>query len=206
VAPKQHFAGPNTYLIPRLSIPQAGAPARGIREDIIRSMEINATAPDFELPDLENRLHRLSGLRGRTVVMNFWSCECPQSERTDPLLKEATSDGEDAPVLLSIASNRNEAIGAISSVARARGLPTVLLDPDHEVADLYGAQTTPHVFVIDAEGILRYRGAVDDVTFRQRTAARFYLREALDALRHGKRPLVPETLAYGCAIVRETLE
>ena len=169
-------------------------------------MEVNETAPDFELPDLENRSHRLSDLRGRLVVVNFWSCECPQSERTDPLLKDLASDEEGASVLLSIASNRNESPEAISPVARARGLPTVLLDPDHQVADVYGAQTTPHVFVIDARGILRYRGAVDDVTFRQRTPTRFYLREALDAVRRDARPPVAETLAYGCAIVRQPLE
>jgi thiol-disulfide isomerase/thioredoxin len=169
-------------------------------------MDINGTAADFELPDLEHRPHRLSDLRGHMVVVNFWSCECPQSERTDAQLKELASDTDDSPELLSIASNRNESPQAISSVARARGLPTVLLDAQHEVADLYGAQTTPHVFVIDAEGILRYRGAVDDVTFRQRNASRFYLREALDALRRGEPPAVPETPAYGCSIVRETLE
>jgi peroxiredoxin len=169
-------------------------------------MEINETAPDFELPDLDRRLHRLGDLRGQMVIINFWSCECPQSERTDSQLKELASGTDDSPVLLSIASNRNESAQAIASVARARGLPTVLLDAEHEVADRYGAQTTPHVFVIDAEGILRYRGAVDDVTFRQRHASRFYLRQALDALRRGEPPPVPETLAYGCSIVREALE
>jgi peroxiredoxin len=169
-------------------------------------MEINETVPDFELPDLEDRPHRLDDLRGRIVVVNFWSCECPQSERTDPQLKELASGVDDFPVLLSIASNRNESPQAISSVARARGLPMVLVDAEHEVADLYGAQTTPHVFVIDVDGILRYRGAVDDVTFRQRNASRFYLREALDALRRGETPPVSETLAYGCTIVREALE
>jgi peroxiredoxin len=170
------------------------------------SMEINESASDFELRDLQDQPHRLSDLRGRIVVVNFWSCECPQSERTDHMLKELTPGGENSPLLLSIASNRNESHEAISSVARARRLPTVLLDPDHEVADLYGAQTTPHVFVIDAQGILRYRGAVDDVSFRKRSPSRFYVREALDALRNGERPPASETLAYGCAIIREALE
>jgi peroxiredoxin len=184
-----------------------GSPlARSCREDIILVMEINEPASDFELRDLQNRLHRLSDLRGRIVVVNFWSCECPQSERTDDLLRELTSDDGTSPVLLSIASNRNESRQAILSVARTRGLPTVLLDPEHEVADLYGAQTTPHVFVIDAQGILRYRGAVDDVTFRQRSPSRFYVREALEALRNGGRPPTTETLAHGCSIVRHALE
>jgi peroxiredoxin len=169
-------------------------------------MEINETAPDFALRDLQDRVRRLSDLRGRVVIVNFWSCECPQSERTDHLLKELTSEGDTSPVLLSIASNRNESRQAISSMARTRGLPTVLLDPDQQVADLYGAQTTPHVFVIDARGALRYRGAVDDVTFRQRVPSRFYVREALDALSNGESPSASETPAYGCSLVRHALE
>jgi hypothetical protein len=77
------------------------------------------------------------------------------------------------------------------------------MDANCFVADLYEAQTTPHVFVIDREGILRYRGAVDDVTFRQRTPARFFLDEAVEALLEGHVPALVESPAYGCTIVRE---
>jgi hypothetical protein len=105
--------------------------------------------------------------------------------------------------LLSIASNRNESARELEVAATARRLPTVLLDAQHSVADLYEAVTTPHAFVIDREGILRYRGAVDDVTFRHRKATRFYLEEAVEAMLDGRLPEVPETTAYGCAIVRE---
>jgi hypothetical protein len=56
--------------------------------------------------------------------------------------------------------------------------------------------------VIDATGILRYRGAFDDVTFRQRTPARFYLKEAVEVLLAGKLPDPAETQPYGCTIVR----
>jgi hypothetical protein len=56
---------------------------------------------------------------------------------------------------------------------------------------------------MDRDGILRYRGAVDDVTFRQRKATRFFLKEAVDALLEGHLPARTETPAYGCTIVRE---
>ena len=105
--------------------------------------------------------------------------------------------------LLSIAANRNESISMVEEVSRARRLPRVLLDEDHVVADRYQAVTTPHVFVVDREGLLRYRGAVDDVTFRQRKATRFYLEEAVEALLENRLPDVQETPAYGCTIVRE---
>jgi len=56
---------------------------------------------------------------------------------------------------------------------------------------------------VDREGILRYRGAVDDITFRQRKATRFYLEEAVEALLDNRVPELQETPAYGCTIVRE---
>jgi hypothetical protein len=78
----------------------------------------------------------------------------------------------------------------------------VLLDEDHAVADLYGAATTPHFFVVDAEGVLRYAGALDDVTFRQKTPTRQFLAEAVAALLEGRLPDPAQTPGYGCAIVR----
>ena len=91
----------------------------------------------------------------------------------------------------------------LAEVAKARGVPQVLIDSEHSVADLYEAVTTPHVFVFDREGILRYRGAVDDTTFRRREATQFFLRDAVEALRKGQSLSLNETLSYGCAIVRE---
>ena len=105
--------------------------------------------------------------------------------------------------LLSIASNRNESVQSVEEVAKTRSLPGVLLDEEHIVADLFEAITTPQVFVVDRDGILRYRGAVDDVKFRHQTATRFFLKEAVESLLEGHLPALTETLSYGCAIVRE---
>jgi thiol-disulfide isomerase/thioredoxin len=166
-------------------------------------MQINRRAPDFELPDLQGEPHKLSDFRGRIVILNFWSCECPHSERADRLIAEWLKEWGGEVELLSIAANRNESAGSVEEVSRSRSLPKVLLDAGHVVADLYEAVATPHVFVVDRDGILRFRGAVDDVTFRQRTASRFFLKEAVDALLEGHLPTLTETPAYGCAIVRE---
>ncbi|MGZ9235909.1 MAG: thioredoxin family protein, partial [Anaerolineales bacterium] len=62
---------------------------------------------------------------------------------------------------------------------------------------------TPHVFILDPEGILRDRGAVDSIPFRRGAATRFYLQKAVEALREGRLPELNETPAYGCAVVRE---
>jgi alkyl hydroperoxide reductase subunit AhpC len=90
----------------------------------------------------------------------------------------------------------------LMSGAEARGLPVVLRDQDHAVADLYGAVTTPHFFLIDSNGILQYKGAFDDATFRQPDAAQDFLREALQAVQESRQPDPMETPGYGCAIIR----
>lgn len=164
--------------------------------------ELNRPAPDFELPDIEGRLHRPSHYRGKIVVVNFWSCECPHVERADRAMLAILAQVREAVVLLPVASNDSETPEALKEAASARRLPIVLRDAGHVVADLYEAQTTPHVFVMDRDGILRYRGAVDDVTFRRRQPTRFFLDEALEALLEGRLPALTETPAYGCAVVR----
>jgi len=166
-------------------------------------MQLSQPAPDFELPDLEGNLHRLSDYHGKIVIVNFWSCECPHSERTDRSTMACLVQWGDDVQLLSIAANRSESTQEVAEAAKARCLPQVLIDAEHVVVDLYEAISTPHAFVVDRGGILRYRGAVDDVMFRQPKATRFFLEEAVEALLDGHLPTLEETLAYGCAIVRE---
>ena len=124
-------------------------------------------APDFSLPDLDGGVHDLSDYEGKIIVINFWSTECPSAIRADegfgPLLEEW---GEEV-ALLSIASNANETHDQLIEAAAERSVSPVLSDADQAVANLYGAVTTPHIFVIDREGILRYQGAFNDVTFFQ---------------------------------------
>ena len=166
------------------------------------SVELNQPAPDFPLPDLDGRIHILSDYRGKIVIVNFWSAECPHNERTDKEMIGFLKDWDGRVVLLSIASNGNEPPEMLASAARRRGLQTVLTDPDHSVADRFDALTTPHIFLVDESGILRFRGAFDDVSFRQHEPTRNYLKEAVDALLE-KRPLeLVESQPFGCTIVR----
>lgn len=166
-------------------------------------MQINQPVPDFSLTDLNGNIVNLKNYRGKIVIVNFWSCECPHSERTDKAILSMWAQWRDEVELITIASNRNEKAEEIKNVSEARRIPNVWLDADCEAANRFEAATTPHVFVIDKIGILRYRGAVDDVKFRQKTPTRFYLDEAIEAVLAGRLPEIQETPAYGCAIVRE---
>jgi peroxiredoxin len=160
-------------------------------------------APDFTLPGLDGVPHRLQELRGRIAILNFWSAECPWSRRADgELLTLLPSWGEQV-VYWAIACNRNESPELLLQAAKERRTPSVLVDARQQVADLYGAQATPHIFVIDIQGRLAYMGALDNATFRQQTPTRLYLQEAVQALLNGRHPDPSHTLAYGCAIVRE---
>jgi peroxiredoxin len=167
---------------------------------------IGQPAPHFSLPDLQGRTYTLSQYQGRIVILNFWSAECPWSERTDEVLLRVLQAWDDRVVLLPIAANANESPDLLANVARSRGLPLVLHDPDGQAVDLYQAITTPHLFVADAQGILRYQGAFDDVTFRNRTPGQIYLIEAVDALLDGKIPRITSTSPYGCSIMRHVLD
>ena len=166
-------------------------------------MQLNQPALDFELPDLQGNLHKLSGYRGKIVIVNFWSAECPHSERTDRSTMACLVQWGADVEMLSVAANRSESAQMVEAASKTRRIPTVLIDAQCSVADMYEAQTTPHVYVIDREGILRYRGAIDDMTFRKRTPSRFFLDEAVESLLEGRLPTLTESPAYGCAIVRE---
>ncbi len=80
--------------------------------------ELDRPAPDFELPDLEGIFHSLYDYRGKIVVVNFWSCECPHSERTDRSLMACLVQWEDQVALLNVASNRNEEPEALKEAAQ----------------------------------------------------------------------------------------
>lgn len=163
---------------------------------------LDQPAPGFTLPDLNGIVHQLSDFIGKIVVVNFWSAECPWSERMDREMLAQQNLWGDQVVLLNIAANTNEPLELLRKVAGERGLPFVLCDAGQIVVRLYGGMTTPHCFVIDSAGVLRYRGAFDDKTFRQRRPTRSYVRDAVEALLARHSPDPAETPAYGCTIVK----
>lgn len=168
---------------------------------------VGREAPRFELNDLIGKHFRLEQERGRVVVLVFWSAECPWSERSDERLARMDSEWDsDEVVLLRVASNANEDPEDLRRTAQERGVDRVLRDPEQIVANLYGAMTTPHVYVIDAEGILRYKGAPDDSSWRQPEPTRNYLVEAVEAAGKGTSIDTEETPGRGCTVVRYQAE
>jgi peroxiredoxin len=166
-------------------------------------MELGKPALNFTLNDLDGHAHSLANYHGRIVVINFWSAECPHAARVDlgllPLLERW---GDDVQVL-QIASNSNEPLEMLHHISKERSTPGIVLhDPGHAIADLYAAITTPHIFIVDADGLLQYHGAYDDVSFRQRESTRNYLEDVVEALLTGSKPEVVSVPSFGCTIAR----
>lgn len=79
----------------------------------------------------------------------------------------------------------------------------ILLDTTGPVGKIYGAKTTPHMFIIDPEGKLAYQGAIDDhpdTDPSSISSSKNFVKSALEELKEGKKPSIPTTKAYGCSV------
>ncbi len=171
--------------------------------DSINYLDLHHKAPDFILREIDGVEHHLREYQGRIVVVYIWSAECPWAERGDRELLALKSAWGEQVVVAPVAVNSNETSADIRQAASAGGHSQIFFDPDHALVNLFGAQVTPQVFVLDRDGVLQYRGAIDDVTFRQKTARRHFLAEAVQALIENRQPPTAETPAYGCALVSQ---
>jgi peroxiredoxin len=177
------------------------------------AVEPGETAPDFILKDSKGNSQKLSSFSGKFVVLEWMNPECPFVKKhysignMQSLQKEYTTKGV---VWLSIISSAPGKQGyctgpqAEANTKDQNASPTaVLLDPSGEVGQLYGAKTTPHMFVINPEGKLIYMGAIDSIRSANSSdcaKADNYIRQTLDAALAGKPIPTPETKSYGCSV------
>ena len=174
----------------------------------ISPLPVGSIAPDFTLIDvISGQPAKLGVLLGAGAVLDFWSVDCPWSRHYDDyFLERAELWAAQGVMLIMIACNAGETIEQMRDMADAYGITNpILSDAGGRIADAYGAQTTPHVFVLDGTGQVIYQGAVDDRTFRQPEPTINYLDAAVEALIAGQRPAIGDTPAYGCQIVRQGL-
>jgi hypothetical protein len=166
---------------------------------------IGQPAPPFALPDTEGALHE-PGAAPATVVV-FTCNHCPYALAWHERLVAVARDYAALGVRM-LAINPNdaerypgdspEAMAARVRAGEFDGVP-YLRDESQGVARAYDAKTTPDVFLLDAQGVLRYRGAPDgDYDDPGQNAA--YLRDALDAVLAGREPDPSETTPVGCSI------
>ncbi len=163
---------------------------------------IGDRAPDFTLPDTDGVEH--SPADDGITALVFTCNHCPYALAWHDRLTEAARDYANVR-FLAINPNDSERYPSDSleamqeRVAQEDWTMPYLRDESQDVARAYGAQTTPDVFVIDADGRLRYRGA-PDADHKDPSLNAAWLREALDALLAGEEPARPETPPKGCSV------
>ncbi|MEQ1754793.1 MAG: thioredoxin family protein [Micropepsaceae bacterium] len=179
----------------------------------IAAPAIGQKAPAFSAIDSNGKLRSLSEFKGRIVVLEWTNNGCPYvrkhygSGNMQKVQADLTAQGA---VWLSIISSAPGKQGFVNgaeanqlTAARSAHPTAVLLDPTGEVGHAYEAQTTPHMFIIDRQGILRYMGAIDDQPTTDPSSlqsARTYVREAFAAVSAGRPVEVTATDPYGCSV------
>jgi len=180
------------------------------------SAAIGQPAPDFTAVDTAGKSHKLSDFKGKTVVLEWTNPNCPfvrkhYSGNMQSLQKEAVSKGV---VWLAINSTETASVDYLPPAklvawnTEKQAVPTALLmDESGKIGTLYGAKTTPHMYLINPQGQLVYAGAIDSVPTARvddiKTATN-YVRQALTESWGGKPVSVATSRAYGCSIKYKT--
>lgn len=177
------------------------------------AVEGGAPAPAFSVKDINGKTQTLSDYRGKIVVLEWLNYDCPFIRKhydlgnMQSLQKKYTDKGV---VWISVCSSAPGNQGYYSPEELAARIKTegahpsaLIRDETGELGRLYGAKTTPHMFVINKDGIMAYHGAIDDrPSFRAEDVkgAHNYVAKAIESVMQGKAPPVDETPSYGCSV------
>jgi peroxiredoxin len=173
--------------------------------------DLGKPAPLFTATDSNGKSWSLAGLRGKVVVLETTNHDCPyvgkhyRSGNMQAQQREAAAEGV---IWLTVASSAPGKQGYVTAtqaneiVATRHAAPAaVLLDPESAIARAYGATVTPHMYIIDASGVLVYKGGIDSIATADRDdipRAKQYVRAALAELLAGKPVTDASTRPYGC--------
>jgi peroxiredoxin len=194
--------------------PAAADPAAASAASAQQGAQIGQAAPEFSLPDLDGKQVSLAQFKGKPVVLEWFNPGCPfvRASHTKGSLKTtAATESAKGVTWLAINSGGAGKQGAGAEASRkgttefAMQHP-VLLDESGSVGKLYGAERTPQMYVINAEGVLVYRGAIDNAPDGEGQSPEGggklvnYVASALDAVRTGGAVATAETKPYGCTV------
>ena len=173
-------------------------------------VESGKRAPDFTFTDLAGKTQKLSDFRGKVVVLEWLNPACPyvvRHYRSGNMQSTQTVAAADGAVWLQVNSTAMGDLDPEKSVEwqKKQGVVATayIRDQSGKLGRLFGAQTTPHCFVIGRDGTLAYQGAIDDqsqATQANTPAAHNYVKAALAALRAGQSVEKATTQPYGCGV------
>lgn len=170
-------------------------------------------APDFTGRLTNGETVTLSDLRGKPVMLEWTNHDCPYVRKhygSGNMQRSQRALTEDGVIWISIISSAPGKQGYVSAaeadqLSQARGTynDMLILDPSGEIGQLYEAKTTPQMFLIDAEGILQYMGAIDDRPSARTSSldgATNYALQAWEQLKAGDDVSPNSTQPYGCSV------
>ena len=167
---------------------------------------IGQPAPSFELKDQDGKIVSLADYKDKVVVLEWFNDGCPfvQKWYESGAMNRLAADYQGKGVVWLAVNSTNTADVEHNKVAAAKFgiLRPVLDDSDGKVGKLYGAKTTPDMFVIN-KGTLVYNGAIDSIAtpdIEDIVKADNYVKAALDETLAGKPVSKPATLSYGCSV------
>src|ERR1700750_597862 len=174
---------------------------------------VGNAAPEFSLPDAKGKTHALADYKGKYVVLEWFNPACPfvkkhyGSSNMQKLQKEFTDKGV---VWLTIDSNAPGTEGNLTPEEAQKIVTSwkahetaLLLDPDGNAGRAYGAKNTPNMVIINPDGKVIYRGAIDSKATPNPSdipSSTNYVKAALDQSLAGKSVATPETKPYGCSV------
>lgn len=173
---------------------------------------IGQPAPAFTAVDSKGKQHSLADYKGKTVVLEWTNHDCPYVKKHyQANMQNLQKQAQDAGVVwLSVISSAPGEQGHVDGkkadelTASRNAAPTaVLLDPQGTVGKAYDARTTPHMYVIDAKGVLRYAGGIDSIAsakLEDIEKASPLFKTAMEAVVKGQNVAQATTRPYGCNV------
>lgn len=176
--------------------------------------EVGAAAPEIDAVDINGQPFKLSEHKGKTVVLEWTNSECPfvMKHYDSGNMQKVQKDALDMTnvewiTINSSASGKQghfDAAQAREWLQKKEAAPTAYItDEKGIIGQAYGAQTTPHMFIIDKEGKLAYAGAIDDNPSPKPeviAASKNYVLAALKNLEAGQAVETATSQPYGCSV------
>jgi peroxiredoxin len=167
-------------------------------------LEVGKPVPEFTASDESGARHTLAQYRGKLTVLEWTNPDCPYVARhysQDTMEKLAKQYGARGVVWLAVNSTYSNTPADTETWKKKQGFEyATLQDSSGELGKLFGARTTPHMFIIDGQGVLRYGGAIDDDPHGRKETARNFVDGGLTALLTGAAPEPTTTQPYGCSV------
>ena len=177
------------------------------------AVKTDEKAPAFSLTDIDGKVHSLADYKGKYVVLEWTNYDCPfvkkhyGTNNMQTLQKDWTAKDV---VWLSICSSVKGKQGYMTAAEwkeatkkQNTGGSAILLDEKGKVGQLYAAKTTPHMFIVNPEGVIIYQGAIDDKATADSAdvpGATNYVSKALTEAMAGQKVGSPTTTPYGCSV------